>query len=186
MSLKIFLLLLLATFLSVLSVHAGDQLALYSVGEKDQSSWNILKKFFDGKGYNVNVYEKADNLEKHLENANRINRTGASLMLVMDFRVGDKNELFAAITNAKKGKGKILSIEEVPGQYVDASAEVAGCVATAFRKTVKELPLFPLLGVDMPALFLRIECTKEKADETLNVVSDCLQKYFQRGKKNEG
>ena len=171
---------------SLSSAHAGEQFALYCAGEKDQASWNILKKYFDSKGYNVSIYEKTDNLEKHLENANRINKTGASLMLVMDFRMGDNNDVFAAITNAKKGKGKILSIEEVPGQYVELSAEVAGCVATPFRKTVKELPLFPLLGVDMPALFLRIECTKEKADEMLNVVNDCLQKYFQRGKKNEG
>jgi hypothetical protein len=182
---KAFLTVLLLIF-SLSSAHAGEQIPLYCAGEKDQASWNILKKYFDSKGYNVSIYEKTDNLEKHLENANRINKTGASLMLVMDFRMGDKNDVFAAITNAKKGKGKIPSIEEVPGQYVELSAEVAGCVATPFRKTVKELPLFPLLGVDMPALFLRIECTKEKADEMLNVVNDCLQKYFQRGKKNEG
>jgi hypothetical protein len=165
---------------------AGEQLPLYCAGEKDQASWSFLKRYFDSKGYNVTIYEKTDNLEKHLENANRINKTGASLMLVMDFRVGDRNDVFAAVTNAKKGKGRILAIDEIPGQYVDISAEVAGCVATPFRKTVKELPLFPLLGVDMAALFLRIECTKEKADEMLNVVNDCLQKYFQRGKKNEG
>jgi hypothetical protein len=179
---KAFLTVLLLIF-SLSAAHAGEQFALYCAGEKDQPSWNILKKYFDSKGYNVSIYEKTDNLEKHLENANRINKTGASLMLVMDFRIGDRNDVFAAITNAKKGKGRILSIEEVPGQYVELSAEVAGCVATPFRRTVKELPLFPLLGIDMPALFLRIECTKEKAEETLNVVNDCLQKYFQRGKQ---
>jgi hypothetical protein len=177
---------MLLIFILFSSSYAGESIPLYCAGEKDQASWNFLKKYFDGKGYNVTIYEKTDNLEKHLENANKINKTGASLMLVMDFRMGEKNDVFAAVTNAKKGKGRILAIDEIPGQYVDISAEVAGCVATPYRRTVKELPLFPLLGVDMPALFLRIECTKEKADEMLNVVNDCLQKYFQRGKKDEG
>jgi hypothetical protein len=177
---------MLLIFVSFSFSHAGEAIPLYCAGEKDQASWNFLKRYFDSKGYNVSIYEKTDNLEKHLENVSRINKTGASLMLVMDFRMGDRNDVFAAITNAKKGTGKILAIDEIPGQYVDLSAEVAGCVATPFRRTVKELPLFPLLGIDMPALFLRIECTKEKADEVLNVVDDCLRKYFQRGKKNEG
>jgi hypothetical protein len=177
---------LLCFFLSLSFSHAGEQIPLYCVGEKDQASWNMLKKYFDSKGYNVSIYEKTDNLERHLENANKINKIKASLMLVMDFRIGDKNDVFVAVTNAKKEKGRIFTIEGIPGQHVDLSAEFAGCFATAFRKTVKELPLFPLLGVDMPAAFLRIECTKEKADEALNVLNDCLQKYFQRGKKDEG
>jgi hypothetical protein len=173
--------------LSLLSLSlAGERIPLYCAGDKDQASWSFLKRYFDGKGYSVSIYEKTDNLEKHLENANRINKAGASLMLVMDFRMGEKDEVFAAITNAKKVKNKILAIDEIPAQYIDLSAEVAGCIATPFRRTVKELPLFPLLGVDMPALFLRIECTKEKAEATLDVVNDCLQKYFQRGKKDEG
>ncbi len=183
---KAFLMTVLSVFFFLPFSRAGEPMPIYCAGEKDQASWSFLKTYFDSKGYNVSIYEKTDSLERHLENANKINKTGASLMLVMDFRIGGKNEVFAAVSNAKKGKGKILAIDEIPARYVDLSAEVAGCIATPFRRTVKELPLFPLLGIDMPALFLRIECTKEKADETLNVVNDCLQKYFQRGKKNEG
>jgi len=183
---RVFLAALFLIFFLFHASYGGEQIPIYCAGEKDQPSWSFLKRYFDSKSYSVSIYEKTDSLEKHLENANRINKTGASLMLVVDFRIGGKNEVFAAVSNARKGKDKILAIDEIPGQYVDRSAEVAGCIATPFRKTVKELPLFPLLGIDMPALFLRIECTKEKADETLNVVNDCLQKYFQRGKKNEG
>jgi hypothetical protein len=35
----------------------------------------------------------------------------------------------------------------------------------------------------MPGIFLRMECTKEKAGEMLNKLHDSLQKYFRRGIK---
>jgi hypothetical protein len=164
---------------------AGEHIILYRTGEKDQNAWGLLKKYFDSKGYNVSIYEKPETFEKHLENVNKINRTNAALMLAIDFRIGDKDDVFVAVTNSKKGSGKFLTIEEIPAQHIVLSAELAKCTASSFGKTVKELPLLPLYGVDMPGVFLRMECAKEKTGGTLDRLNDCLQKYFMRGIKNE-
>ena len=56
-------------------------------------------------------------------------------------------------------------------------------MAEAFGVKVYELPLFPLLGIDMPGLFMEIECPKEHADEILGKITDSMQKYFGKGKK---
>lgn len=186
---KVFLILLCVLFPFFYS-HAADHIVLYNTGEKDEAAWGTLKKYFDSKGYNVSIYEKASNLEKHLEKVNMMNRTNASLMLALDFRIGEKNDVFVAVTDVKQGSGRIfsriLTIEEIPGQYIELSMEFAKYVASSFGKTVKELPLFPLLGVAMPGIFLRMECTKDKVDEMLNILNDSLQKYFKRSIKNEG
>ncbi|MCX5811599.1 MAG: hypothetical protein NT178_03530 [Proteobacteria bacterium] len=181
---KVFIILVCILF-PLFCSFAGEHIILYRTGEKDQNAWSLLKKYFDSKGYNVSIYEKPETFEKHLENANRINRANALLMLAIDFRIGDKDDVFVAVTNSKKGSGKFLTIEEIPAQHIVRSTEIAKCVASSFGKTVKELPLLPLHGVDMPGVFLRMECTKDKTGETLNTLNDCLQKYFMRGIKNE-
>ena len=182
---KIFIILVCIIFCPFLYSFAGEHIVLYSAGEKDQAAWSLLKKYFDSKGYNVSIYEKTETLEKHLANVKRINRKNALLMLALDFRIAEKNDVFVAVSDAKKGKGKLLTIEEVPAQHIEDSMELAKYIASTFGKTVKGLPLFPLLGVDIPALFLRMECTNEKAGEMLDKLNDCLQKYFKRGTKNE-
>jgi hypothetical protein len=176
---------LICIFSPLFCSFAGEQIIFYSTGVKDQEALSQLKKYFDSKGYNVSIYEKAETLEKHLENVNKINKTKSSLLLATDFRIGDKNDIFVAVTNSKKGNGKFLTIEEIPAQHVVRSMEFAQCVTSPFGKKVKELPLFPLLGVDMPGVFLKMECTKDKMGETLNMLNDCLQKYFMRGIKDE-
>jgi hypothetical protein len=181
---KVFIV-LVCIFFPLFCSFAGEHIIFYRTGEKDQNAWSLLKKYFDSKGYNVSIYEKPETFEKHLENANRINKTNASLMWAIDFRIGDKNDVFVAVTNSIKGNGKFLTIDEVPAQHIVRSTEFAKCAASSFGKTVKELPLFPLLGIDMPGVFLIMECTKDKTGEALNTLNDCLQKYFMRGIKNE-
>ncbi len=167
------------------SSFAGENIVLYRSGEKDQTSWNLMKNYFDRKGYDTGIYEKPESFEEHLKNVNSINRTKASFMLVIDFRMGAENNLFIAVTDSKKVKGNFLAIEEIPGKHAVRSMEYAKCVASSYGKKVKELPLFPLLGVDVPGVFLRMECTKDGAMGTLNILTECLQKYFTRGAKNE-
>jgi hypothetical protein len=181
---KVFII-IVCIFFPLCCSFAGEHIIFYCTGEKDQNAWNLLKRYFDNKGYNVSIYEKSETFEKHLENANKANRANASLMLAIDFRIGDKDNVFVAVTNSKQGSGKFLTIEEIPAQHIVRSTEFAKCVTSSFGKTVKELPLLPLIGVDMPGVFLRMECTKDKTGETLNVLNDCLQKYFMRGIKNE-
>ncbi|NTU76708.1 MAG: metal ABC transporter permease [Alphaproteobacteria bacterium] len=82
--------------------------------------------------------------------------------------------------------GNILAIDEVPSLYGNLSRELAGLLAGAYGGTVKEFPLFPLLGVDMPGVYLTIECTPDQTGQVLDKLSSSLQKYFRKGKNDEG
>jgi len=179
------LIILLCMLFPLFCSYAAEHIILYNVGIKDQDSWGILKKYFDSKGYNVSIYEKAETFDKHLENVNKINRAKNALLLAIDFSIRDKNDVFVAVADSRKGNGKFLTIEEIPAKHIVRSMELAKCVASSFGKTVKELPLLPLLGIDMPGVFLRMESTKGKTNESLNALNSCLQKYFTRGIENE-
>jgi hypothetical protein len=163
------------------SAYAGDSIVIYRMDSKDRAIWNLFKKSFDSKGYNVSIYEKTDNIDKHLENLNRINRANASLMLAMDLRTGGKTDVFVAVTDAKKGTGRFLTIEEVAGRHAGDSMMLAKEVATSFGKHVKELSLFPLLGVDMPGVFISIECKNEQVNEIFDKLHEGIQKFMKRG-----
>lgn len=165
--------------------HAEEHVVFYRFGTKDQIVWNQLGKYFVTKGYRVSFYDGADNLERHVENVNRINRLNASLLIAMDYNIGDKNRLMVAVTTAKKGKGNILAIDEVPAAHGAESRELASLVAGVFKTNVKELPLFPLLGVDMPGIFLGVESTPDRSTEIFDKLHESLQKYFKRGRKDE-
>ena len=169
---------LLFTFLNA---YAGDNIVIYRMGDRDQPVWSLLKKSFDSKGYNVSIYEKADNIDRHLETINRINRTNASLMLALNLQTNEKADVFIAFTDAKKRTGRFLTIEEVPGRHTDNSMILAKEVAASFGKHEKGISLFPLLGVDMPGIFVKIECTNEQADEMLNKLHEGIQKFMKRG-----
>jgi len=45
---------------------------------------------------------------------------------------------------------------------------------------VKHVPLFPLLGVDMPGIFLRLECSQDKVREALGLLHGSIQSYLRR------
>ncbi|MCX5810088.1 MAG: hypothetical protein NTX36_12080 [Proteobacteria bacterium] len=163
------------------NAYAGDSIVIYRMGGKDQAVWGLLKKSFDSKGYNVSIYEKADNIDRHLETINRINKTNASLVLAMDLQTSEKTDVLIAFADAKKGTGRFLTIEEVTGQHTDNSMILAEEVATSFGRRAKGLSLFPLLGIDMPGIFIKIECTNEQANEMLNKLHEGIQKFMKRG-----
>lgn len=165
--------------------HAEEHIVFYRFGIKDPAAWNQLRTYFVTKGYRISFYEGADNLEGHVENVNRINRLNASILIAMDYSVSSKNRLMVAVTTAKKGKGNIRAFDEVPAVHETESRALAGLVAGAFKKNVKEFPLFPLLGVDMPGIFLGVESTPDQSTEVLDKLHDSLQKYFKRGRKDE-
>ena len=163
--------------------YGGEHIVLYQVGEKDPAPSTMLKRLLAGKGYGVSVFEGTDSIEKHVELANKINKLRAALFLALDFSFTGQENILVAVTDAKKKTGQILAIEDVPAIYAADSRELATLMADAFNKKVIELPLFPLLGIDMPGVFLRIECQKEKVNEVLGKISDSIQKYFARGMK---
>jgi hypothetical protein len=183
---KIIIALMLLFVLSpVFSSNGTEHVVFYRLGEKDPDAWNLLRKYFQAKGYSLTVYEGTSNLDRHIENVNKINRGTPGLFVALDFRIGDRNSVMVAVTGAKRERGSILSIEEVPAVHEIQSRECARSVAESFQKGPKELSLFPLLGVDMPGIFVKMECTREKISETFEAFYGGLQRYFARGTKNE-
>ena len=176
-----YILIIICLLFPFFNAYAGDSIVIYRMGGKDQAIWGLLKKSFDSKGYNVSIYEKADNIDRHLETINRINRTKASLMLAVDLQTSEKADVFVAFTDAKKGTGRFLTIEEVAGQHIDSSMILAKEVAASFGKRAKGISLFPLLGVDMPGIFIKIGCTNEQANEMFNKLNEGIQKFMKRG-----
>jgi hypothetical protein len=102
-------------------------------------------------------------------------------MLAVDLRTDEKTDVFVAVTDAKRGTGRFRTIEEVAGQHTGNSMILAKEVATSFGKNVKELSLFPLLGIDVPGIFIRIECKNEQLNEILNKLHESIQKFIKRG-----
>jgi len=171
--------------MSSLDVHARDSLVFYQVGERDPVLWNALKRSFASKGYGVSVYEGATTLEKQIQNANKINKERAAIFLAIELVSSDIESTFVAMSSAKKKKGNVLEIDELPAAHIEDSEELAQAIATAYKRKIKKLPLFVLLGIDMPAVFLRIDCPKDRAADIFDRLHEGLQKYTRRGAQNE-
>ena len=90
-------------------------------------------------------------IEKHVDKINRINRGSAgSVFLAMELLPDEKSHVMVAESEAKKGEGRFLAIDEIPARFARESDRLAAAVAAPFDVKVKHLPLFPLLGVNMP------------------------------------
>lgn len=165
--------------------HGGEHIVLYRLGIKDAASWEQLRRYLGAKGYRVSMFDGSDNIEKHVENVNKINKLKASVLVAMEFGMGDQNRTVVAVTAAKKGKGNILAIDETPALYANESRELATSLASVFGKGIKEIPLFPFLGVDIPGVYMRIDYTPDKTNEVLEKFHEGMQRYFKRGKSNE-
>ncbi len=109
-----------------------------------------------------------DNIEKHVEIVNKINKLKAAAIFAMDFGVGEKNQIMVAITTAKKGKGAILAIDEVPALYANEYGSWLHRWLQLSIKASRNSHLFPLLGVDMPGIYLKITFTPDKTLEVFN------------------
>jgi N-acetylmuramoyl-L-alanine amidase len=179
------LLVLLFLFFPVFCSHGGEHIVLYRLGMKEPVAWDQLRRYLGAKGYKISMYDVPDNIEKHVENVNKINKLKASALFAMDLGAGEKNQIIVAVTTTKKGKGNILAIEEIPALYANESRELATSLASVFNKGVKEFPLFPLQGVDMPSVFLKIGYTPDKTNEVFEKLHEGMQKYFKRGMKDE-
>jgi hypothetical protein len=180
-----FITLVLFSLVPLFCLYGAEHIVLYGVGEKDPGAWGLLRKYFQTKGYSLNIYDGTSNMERHIENVNSINRGKSGLLLAIDFHFGDGNDVLVAVAEGKRGRGNILSVEQVVAVHGDDSRECAKAVAGSFGRTAKELPLFPMMGVNMPGIFVKMECTKEKTLEMLGTLDEGLRRYFARGAKNE-
>ena len=167
------------------SVFARDNIVFYQTGEQDPALWNGLKKYFTNKGYGALVYGGATGIEQQIQIANKINREKASVFLALELVPSEKESLFVAVSQATRGKGKILEIDELPAAHGSDSEELALSIAAPFGVKVKRFPVFAFLGIDMPTVFLRVDCPKDRTGETFNKLNEGLQKYFNRGAKDE-
>lgn len=163
----------------------ADHIILYRAGTTDNTMWNNLKKYMTNKGYTVSAYEAPETIEKQVETANRINREKARFTLVLELVPSERPDAFIVISDAKKGKGMILDIEEVPGSHRAQSEELASFIAAQFQKKVKTIPLFMLLGIDMPGVFIRLDTPKDRPSDAFNRLHDGIQNYTKRGFRDE-
>ena len=195
---KIFLGLTLVLVLATYCFGA-DSLVVYQVGTKDQQPWTVFKEFFKEKGYDVLLHQGEMTLEKHLERIGKINRGPAKFLLAMELVFGEDGSVLVAMTDQKRSEGsqegpwnpqsesgnRFLTIDELPAKYASESGRLAEAVAASFNVKVKHLSLFPLVGVDMPAIFLRIACKQDKAREMLGLLHGSIQTYLRRDVSHE-
>jgi hypothetical protein len=193
---------------------AADSFAVYQVGVKEQQSWSLARDFFKEKGYDALFQLGEMTIEKHLERMGRINRSPAKFLLALEFVSGDPTGVLVAMTDQKAIEGgppaepgkpsasgtgngpttfaadaqagnRFLAVDALPGKYAAYSGKLADEVAGSFKTKVKHLPLFPLLGADMPGILLRIECSRDKVGEMLGLLHGSIQKYLRRDVSHE-
>ncbi len=121
MRIKTFILTVIFVFVPVFYSYGAEHIVLYRLGSRETVAWDQLKRYLGAKGYRISIYDGTDNIEKHVEIVNKINKLKAAAIFAMDFGVGEKNQIMVAITTAKKGKGAILAIDEVPALYANES-----------------------------------------------------------------
>ncbi len=168
------------------SSSAAEHIVLYRMGDRASGEWNSLKKTLNKKGYKVTMYDVPVTLERHIEIANRMNREKAHLVIAMDLRTSAAPRVLVATPTIRQGRGRFHAMEEVPAIYRDRSLDAATQVALLFGTKAKTLPLFPLLGVNMPGFFISMEVSGDGGEQMFNTLEEGLGKYFGRSDKNEG
>ena len=173
------LLILLLSF--AVGYGAGPGVVLYRVGDSGQDAVAFIKQYLEGKGYQVALYQGESVIEKHVEKANVINRSAAKVFIAVEMTVGEKRRVMVALTEAKKGDGRFLTIDEVPERFAEESRILADAIAGSFGVRVKQMPLFPLLGISMPGIFIRAQLAEADFQDVANKLYVGMEKYFSEG-----
>jgi hypothetical protein len=174
------LLMLLISFATA-GYGAGPGVALYRVGDSGQEAVAFVKQYLEAKGYQVALYQGESVIEKHVEKANLINRSAARVFIAVEMMVGEKRRVMVARTEAKKGDGRFLTIDEVPERFAGESRILADAVAGPFGLKAKQMPLFPLLGISMPGIFIRAQLAEADFQDVANKLYTGMEKYFSEG-----
>lgn len=176
------------------SCYAEDNLIFYNTGKRDSVAWGVLKEYFSSKNYALSFFQGDGAIERHLEKVNRINTFKLGAFVAVEFTFGYEKHVMVAIAEYGKGgeagkkkefdgRGRLLwGVEELPARHEAQSKRLAELVAAPLQVKVKRVPLFPLLGVDMPGVFVSVQCRKEEARSLLTMLDSALQKYFRRDK----
>ena len=176
---------ILFSLLSPVCIFAADRIVLCRAGQTDDTMWNDAKKYFTGKGFSIDTYDAPRSIEKQIETANKINREKARFMLVLEIVTSDRSDVFVAMSDAKKPGDLIMNADEVPGAHATRSEELGSSIAAHFQRKVKSAPLFMFLGIDMPAVFVRLNVTKDGSAEAFDKLYDGVLNFTKRGSKDE-
>ncbi len=168
-----------------LPAFAAERIVLVRAGGTDDTMWASAKKYFSGKGLSVAAYDQQRTIEKQVETANRINKEKARFMLVLEIVESDRSDAFVAVTDEKKAKGYVLNADEVPGTHVLASRELGSSIAARFQRKVKAMPLFMFLGMDLPAVFVRLDVPRERPEESFDRLYDGMVNFTKKEGKDE-
>jgi hypothetical protein len=165
------------------AVAGAPAVALYVVGDVGQYAGPTVKQHLEAKGYAVTLVQGEPAIEKHIEKIGVINRSSARVFLAFEFVPSEKVRLVTVVeTRAKKGEGSFLTVDEVPGRFNEDSHKLAYAVAEAFNVRAKQMPLFPLLGVNMPGIFIRWESKEVELPGLTDKLAAGLEKYLQKDK----
>jgi hypothetical protein len=157
---------------------AGNSIVLCRIGDSAPQAWSLLRQHFEGKGYQVTFYQGEATIEGHVEKVNGINRGSGRIFLAVELIPAAHTQVMVAMTDAKKGEGRFLTIDQIPERFAGESEKLAGSIAAPFKVKVKHLPLFPLLGVNMPGVFVRMQFKEVEFEDGVNKLYSGIERYF--------
>lgn len=183
----------LFAFILFTPCYAEDNLVFYNAGKRDVAAWGALRDYFSSRTYAVSFYQGDGGVERHLDKTTRINTIKSGAFVAIEFAFGEEKHVMVAMTPGDgnspgtrtefDGRRRLLwGVDELPAKHEAQSKQLASLVAAQFQVTVKRVPLFPLIGVDMPGIFISIQCNKEEAGSLLAMLDTALQKYYRRNK----
>jgi hypothetical protein len=160
---------------------ASPTIVIYRVGDTGQNEATTIKQSLETLGYPVVLVQGESVLEKHVDKVSAINRIPAGLFLAFEFVPSEKRRRVLVVkTVARKGEGIFLTIDEVPAKFTEESNRLAYSVAESFSVKVKQMPLFPLLGVTTPGILVKWEAKEEEVPELTNRLCAGLDKYMRK------
>lgn len=173
--------------------YAEDNLVFYGMGRKDPAAWSILREYFSSKSHAVSFYQGDGVIEHHLEKANRINAMKSGVFVAIEFVFGEGKHMMVAMVDSGgdsranagtgvEGRRLLWAVDELPAKHEAQSKRLADLVAAQLGVTARKVPLFPLIGIDMPGIMVSIECGREEAKSLLAMFEAALQKYYRRDK----
>ncbi len=144
----------------VLAAHAAaarQEVVLYRIGEGGQEVWALIGPSLEAKGYAVDIEQGETDIDRHVEKVSKINRGGGAVFVAVEIVPAEKSRVTVAETVERKGEGRFLSITEISSRFSKESDRLAAGLAEPFGVKVMHLPLFPVLGVAMPAVAVKLE-----------------------------
>jgi len=169
---RIFLFLVL---FSPLSLHASDCVVLYSLGG-EREALQSLRKGLQVDGIEVRVVQAQRDIGLHLKQAESINEEGCLLFIAFYAEKGVRDSIFVGIPKAVGvSRGMLLAPDDMPYLYLKESERIALSIPSAH---VRRIPLFPLLGIKAPGVFLYV---RYRSTEVLESVAASLCSALRKG-----